>query len=848
MQALIDSQGFNIDKKTISKELLLKIKKDLNVTPVINFGNFVAMPIKVFIETEDTIIVPIYYAINELKVEESSNVFRDNHVDFPHNCITLRQNQQECSEICLKEKTKDYGGGIINLSTGGGKCLKIDTPILMFDGSIKMVQDIKQGELLMGDDSTPRKVLTLARGRDVMYEISPVKGESYTVNQEHILCLKTSGKPTIVNNNSSWKVKWVENNKRKIKSFKTLEAAEQYKKTVNHQKITEIAVKEYIKLPKSVKHILKGYKVPIDFPEKKLEFDPYIIGVWLGDGDSNGPNITNQDSTIIHYLSKNLPKYYCYLQYCNNKGYNQIRYRINGCGVPGKRNNFFLNELNRQKLINNKHIPEIYKCNSRENRLKLLAGLLDTDGSINDNCFDFIQKSEKLIDDVIYLCRSLGFACYKSRQKKGCWYKNEYKENFYYRISIYGDKLHEIPVLCPRKKPSQRKQIKDVLVNGIKVKEIGIGDYYGFEINGNRRFVLGDFTVTHNTVLALKLAAEFQKKTLIVVNKTELARQWRQEIEKFIPGTKIGTIQGSTFDIEGAQIVIGMLQTISIKSHLSHKNFEWVGLGIIDECHNISSEVFSRVMFKVRPKFLFGLTATLERKDKTEQIIKWYIGDTLYSDKDNSLKQQTDIHIYKYTGKSSVEKFLRDGTVAISEMLSNLAEDPERTALIVKILKELLLDKTKNIILLADRTGILKKLLKYFPEEAGLFIGSCKPDQLLAAKEKRLLLATYAMASEGFSLEKLNCLVFATPRSSITQALGRIYRKRHGSTPVIVDIVDNFSVFKGQSFKRKKIYKESIENPYFLEKNGSNPKKDSKNGKVLVLDIFDNTEECLIED
>jgi superfamily II DNA or RNA helicase len=160
----------------------------------------------------------------------------------------------------------------------------------------------------------------------------------------------------------------------------------------------------------------------------------------------------------------------------------------------------------------------------------------------------------------------------------------------------------------------------------------------------------------------------------------------------------------------------------------------------------------------------------------------------------------------------------------------------------------LLLDKTKNIILLADRTTILKKLLKYFPEEAGLFIGSCKPDQLLAAKEKRLLLATYAMASEGFSLEKLNCLVFATPRSSITQALGRIYRKRHSTTPVIVDIIDNFSIFKGQSFKRKKIYKESIENPYFLEKSGSNPKKDPKNGKVLVIDIFEDTEECLIED
>ena len=71
---------------------------------------------------------------------------------------------------------------------------------MMSDGTIKLVQDVLEGDLLMGDDSKPRKVLSLARGKDKMYKVIPVKGESYTVNQEHILCLRASGFPKLLHN------------------------------------------------------------------------------------------------------------------------------------------------------------------------------------------------------------------------------------------------------------------------------------------------------------------------------------------------------------------------------------------------------------------------------------------------------------------------------------------------------------------------------------------------------------------------------------------------------------------------------------------------------------------------
>jgi hypothetical protein len=392
-------------------------------------------------------------------------------------------------------------------SAGVGKCFSVNTGILMYDGSIKMVQNIQVGELIMGDDSTPRKVLTLGGGRDIMYKITNVKGEYYTVNSEHILCLKYSNNKRIREDKKTqrYRVSWFDNKDIKIcsKSFyynkmdknKAFEEAKKYLNSINEEKICEISVKEYLKLSKTMKKDLKGYSVSVDFEETPVDFDPYIIGLWLGDGNTKDSGITSQDSSIIHYLKNNLQKYNCYLQYHDN--------RINGQKNKGclDGNNKFLNTLKKYNLINNKHIPHVYKCNSRENRLKLLAGLLDSDGNLiwHKSGYEFTQSHEQIIDDTIYLCKSLGFSCYK----KTTWTYKKYKKAW--RVCISGKGVEEIPVLCPRKKSNQRNQIKDVLVSGISVEELKEDDYYGFMIDGNERFVLGNFIVTHNTKLIATL-------------------------------------------------------------------------------------------------------------------------------------------------------------------------------------------------------------------------------------------------------------------------------------------------------------------------------------------------------
>jgi hypothetical protein len=296
----------------------------------------------------------------------------------------------------------------------------------------------------------------------------------------------------------------------------------------------------------------------------QIELDPYLLGYWLGDGRSNGTGITTQEASVLKYLTGDCfqnKHSSLYLQYTGS----QYDYRINSLTTDHK--NFMMDFLRKNNLVNNKHIPHNYKCNDRTVQLELLAGLIDSDGYYHDNCYDIIQKNETLLDDILFVARSLGFAAYKTACKKSCMYKGEKREGTYYKASISGQGLEDIPVKCLRKKAHTRKQIKDALNTRIKIEKLDIDDYYGFEIDGNRRFVLGDFTVTHNTIMALKIISLLATKTLILVHKEFLMNQWIERITDFLPSARVGKIQGPTFDIENKDIVIGMIQSLYDKEY-----------------------------------------------------------------------------------------------------------------------------------------------------------------------------------------------------------------------------------------------------------------------------------------
>jgi len=412
-----------------------------------------------------------------------------------------------------------YSSLLLYHGLGTGKCMKKGTPILMYDGTIKLIEDIKECDILMGDDSTPRKVLSLAKGKDKMYDIMQIKGEKYTVNQEHILCLKVLGFPKLCKNihksNINYTVQWIENNQFKYKTYtlngSSIEDKMKIESELFFQKIKsniltnnnifEISVKDYLNLSNKKKSLLKGYKVSVNFPEKEVPFEPYMFGYWLGNNTASISEITCQDSTVLYYFAKNLPKYKLSLQ-----KYSEYVYSINLQDNDNENENIFLTMLKNLNLINNKHIPLIFKCNSRETRLKLLAGLLDSNGYLNkkNNVFEFSQTNENLLNDVIYLARSLGFACYKNKNK------NNTMTNKSVKINISGIDLENIPTQISSKKSISRKQCKDVLITGIDVKYVGDDDYYGFTLDGNCRYVLGDFTVSHNTCSSIGVCEDMR--------------------------------------------------------------------------------------------------------------------------------------------------------------------------------------------------------------------------------------------------------------------------------------------------------------------------------------------------
>lgn len=849
----LSKRGYVLKKEYFTQDELLELKKELRARPLTDdkYSKSDDTTFPIYIETKTKMYIPKMFGIKKFGYPESvlenyTGKMWETAIEF--NGKLFDRQIEPCDT--LEQACVEKGGGILEAMTGCGKCHKIDTDILMFNGTIKKVQDIQVGEFLMGDDSTPRKVLSLARGQDLMYDIIPVKGEKYTVNQEHILCLKTSEKKSLrkiktKSKNEVWVVTWIENNKYKTKRFTLNEKDEaiEYMKIINHQDIIEITVKDYLNLSKSIKHILKGYKVPIKFTEKLIDLDPYMIGFWLGDGTSNNTEITTQDSTIIKYFKENLQQYKCYLQFKDDKT-NKYTYRINGDGTKNYNSNHFLNTLKKYNLLNNKHIPMIYKCNSRENRLKLLAGLIDSDGSLcDDKCtFDFIQRSEKLIDDIIYLCRSLGFSCYKSKQKKGCWYLGEYKEDDYYRICLSGYGTHDIPTLCPRKKANPRKQIKNVLVTGIKVKEVGYDNYYGFEIDGNRRYVMGDFTVTHNTLMCLNVLSRLKCKAIIVVNKITLLNQWKNEIEKFLPNASIGILQGQkNVDIVDKDITVAMLQSLS-RIDYPDELFKGIAVTVIDEIHNVSSEHFSKILFKLCSKYTIGLSATPNRADGCEYVFKMHIGDIVYKSTVEREGKPPIIKCLKITSENykevfSTNKFTGQKTIQFTSMLSELIEMSKRNQLIIELIKNCIKEKRK-ILVLSDRRSHLVKLKELIDNDttvtftSGLFLGSMKIEELNKSKACDLILATFAAFSEGISVSQLNCLILTSPKKYIghlknttknesgklEQIVGRIFRQNHiDINPMIIDLFDQFSIYKSQANSRKVFYKEHFKNGIFID-------------------------------
>ena len=314
-------------------------------------------------------------------------------------------------------------------------------------------------------------------------------------------------------------------------------------------------------------------------------------------------------------------------------------------------------------------------------------------------------------------------------------------------------------------------------------------------------------------MLGLKIIQVLKKKTIIFVHKTFLKNQWIERIKQYLPDAKIGTIQGQIIDIEDKDIVIAMIQSISMKSYPDNL-FDEFGFSCFDECHHISSETFSNCLRKCTTLYSLGLSATMNRKDGLTQVFKMYLGDICNKQKkkeeeDNVLVKAIDYIVLDDEEYNEVERDYR-GNVKHTTMLSKVSKFNYRTDFIINVIEnELKINKEQQIILLGHQKNMLNYIYKAIElknvTSVGYYIGGMKEKDLKISESKQLILATYAMAAEGLDIPTLTTLILATPKSDIIQSVGRILRVKH-SNPLIIDIVDQHDCFINQFAKRKAFY------------------------------------------
>lgn len=430
----------------------------------------------------------------------------------------------------------------------GGKCFIKGTKVMMSDGRIKNIEDIKLGDKVMGPDGTPRVVLELHHGVDHMYKITPFSGMN----------------PQIVNSKHEIYYGYKNHHTGEV-TFKTstpVELMEKFKQTPSCRD------KYFLYRSNNIK-----------FNDTDLQFDPYMLGLWLGDGNSTKPQITTADFEIMDYLEDfarvhNMKTRYEKLSGEKAVNVNLILTEKSERGYRNKHVNYIMQNLKRLNVYANKHVPEEYIYTSEENRLQLLAGLIDSDGWYDSKKkrFGFAQVGyrKQIVDAFAFIARSLGMkvSVRKKYVKPSEKCKNVYDEH--YVVSILSG-CERIPTKVLRKQARGDKfWQKDINRSMFNIEYYGVDEYYGFSLSGDHLFLLDDFTICHNS-------AQFNQITSLDLTMSNVIAEYIQLMDKI--EQLAGTITGITEQRQGAistsELVGNVERSVIQSSHITEPLF-WV--------------------------------------------------------------------------------------------------------------------------------------------------------------------------------------------------------------------------------------------------------------------------------
>ena len=506
--------------------------------------------------------------------------------------MELRPYQAEAKQAILTEWSEGHRKTLLVLPTG---CHAKGEKLLLADGHSKKVEDITAEDKLLGSDGNVRNILFLHCGESELYKVVPIKGEPFIVTKDHKLTL-----------------------------VRTREYANPIYPCQRHAgEIVDVSVDDWLRWSASKKHLHKLIRSEAieSFPDHhniSQQIDPYFLGVIIGDGGiTRGVSITTPDREIKKMIRQQAE--FWDLNIRTQPAGKATTYFL--ISERGRRSNRLVKELRQLRLYGgragDKFVPDAYKYADLHKRMEILAGLIDTDGSRTHGGYDFISKSKRLADDVAFLSQSAGLRAYVKPCIKGY---GDFK-GIYYRVSISGDSTI-IPCRVKRKIADSRKQKKSVLRTGFRIEPAGYGEYYGFTVDGDNRYLMSDFTITHNcgkTIVFASVTAhqvELGHRVLIIAHRGELLTQAADKL-KAASNLDAAFEQGESHSLGSfLPVTVGSVQSLCQEKRLSMFPSEYFQDIIVDEAHHCLSDSYQRVLEHFPEANILGVTATPDRGDK----------------------------------------------------------------------------------------------------------------------------------------------------------------------------------------------------------------------------------------
>lgn len=666
-------------------------------------------------ETETFFSVPFAYGVRSLGLAARPP---RSWFDPPLSSMAFAGSLHDEQKTVVEESVaalNETGSVLVSAHTGFGKCLGRGTEVLLFDGSVKKIENVVVGDVLCGDDSHPRTVLSLARGREAMARITNDVGESFTCNKSHILSLWLTDFYKIEEIRKRYYLTYLDSLtlQEEEKTFSELRECKSYIEN-SLKKVVDVTVEKYLTFSDDLKQKLFAYKSAV------IEFD-------------NLAPVPFSQEAEIHENALPIPR-------------------------------------------------------SQFRRRELFCTYIRNHGRQIDNYIFFFNKVDKnagSVDDIIatvtFLARSLGIYAAVG----GCVlaaFQARYGQN----ISL---------AVCPNRPPAFRFSV-DLLPED---------DYFGFELDvsaPNRRFLLADFTVTHNTVVFTKLASRIGGRVLFATCRPMLCDQALDAVKRFLPATSaqfLSPDEKKTPSIDaGADVLAVNAQNIPKLMERFPLLKKRACVVVLDEAHLLITQNLVTALLCLQPRYVIALTATPFRYDELNGAIPFFFGSRVVS---RELRRTHSVAVID-TERTPVSVTNVHGDLNWTQMLSDQAEDKDRNRLITAVLAA---HPARRFLVLCKRTDqcrILATIIADAGDTATVFTGAEKTFD----RSARVLIATIQKCGVGFDFPELDALLLASDVTRyFLQILGRVFR-RPDVSPVVFDLVDRHSVFQKHFRERKNVY------------------------------------------